>query len=263
MMNETMILSIRNLSKRFGGLVAIKDLDMNIYQGEIVGLIGPNGAGKSTIFNVISGFLSPTKGNCVFKETDITRLSPHARAKKGMARVFQGNVLFKDLTVLTNVLIGMRMRTNTGFLGSIVGSEYSHQLDGKMHDKAIEILEIMDLTDKTNAIARSLSHGNQRLLCLAIALASDPELLLLDEPVTGMNALEVSKMMSIIKMLRDKKGITSVLVEHNMKAVMNLCDRIYVISYGSKIAEGVPSVITSNPLVIEAYLGAEENATDN
>lgn len=255
------LLNICNLTKHFGGLTAVNDLNLKIYQGEIVGLIGPNGAGKSTVLNMISGTISQTKGMYTFKGKDITGLPPHRIAKKGIARVFQGNVLFRNLTVMTNVLVGIHLRNNIGFWGSFFGSSYSRNIEKIMYKKASETLMLVGLSDKADELAINLSHGNQRLLCLAVALASDPELLLLDEPVTGMNAEEVSAMVSIIRMLTDKKGITSIVVEHNMRAVMSLCDRIAVISYGTKIAEGSPEEITKNPTVIEAYLGAEKNVT--
>jgi len=255
------LLNICNLTKHFGGLTAVNDLNLKIYQGEIVGLIGPNGAGKSTVLNMISGAISVTKGMYTFKGKDITGLPPHRIAKKGIARVFQGNLLFRNLTVMTNVLVGIHLRNNIGFWGSFFGSSYSRNIEKIMYKKASETLMLVGLSDKTDELAINLSHGNQRLLCLAVALASDPELLLLDEPVTGMNAEEVSAMVSIIRMLTDKKGITSIVVEHNMRAVMSLCDRIAVISYGTKIAEGSPEEITKNPTVIEAYLGAEKNVT--
>lgn len=255
------LLNICNLTKHFGGLTAVNDLNLKIYQGEIVGLIGPNGAGKSTVLNMISGAISVTKGMYTFKGKDITGLPPHRIAKKGIARVFQGNVLFRNLTVMTNVLVGIHLRNNIGFWGSFFGSSYSRNIEKIMYKKASETLMLVGLSDKADELAINLSHGNQRLLCLAVALASDPELLLLDEPVTGMNAEEVSAMVSIIRMLTDKKGITSIVVEHNMRAVMSLCDRIAVISYGTKIAEGSPEEITKNPTVIEAYLGAEKNVT--
>jgi branched-chain amino acid transport system ATP-binding protein len=255
------LLNIRNLTKYFGGLVAINDLNLDVNQGEILGLIGPNGAGKTTVLNMISGSISPTKGKCIFKGENLTGLPPHRISHKGISRVFQGNVLFPNLTVMRNVLIGTHMRTNIGFFGSFFGSSYSRNLEKAMHEKIMEILMLVRLADKTDELAVNLSHGNQRLLCLAVALASDPELLLLDEPVTGMSAEEVSAMLSLIRMLREKRGITSIVVEHNMRAVMSLCDRIAVVSYGAKIAEGSPEEVAKNPAVIEAYLGAEQNAT--
>ncbi|MEJ2740399.1 MAG: ABC transporter ATP-binding protein [Dehalococcoidia bacterium] len=253
------LLDVCNLTKTFGGLTAINDLNISVVKGEILGLIGPNGAGKTTALNMISGSISPTRGKCTFKNEDITGLPPHRISKKGISRVFQGNVLFYNLTVMNNVLLGMHMRDNLGFWSSVINGAHSRNLDRKMYEKACDILELFGLADKTDEIAINLSHGNQRLLCMSIALASDPDLLLLDEPVSGMNDQEVTAMLSLIRKLQKNSGITIILVEHNMRAVMNLCDRIVVISYGAKIAEGSPGEITNNPVVIEAYLGTEDN----
>jgi branched-chain amino acid transport system ATP-binding protein len=255
------LLNICNLTKNFGGLAAVNGFNLDVYPGEILGLIGPNGAGKTTILNMICGSLSPTKGTCIFKGGNLIGLPPHKISKKGIARVFQGNVLFRNLTVTRNVLIGTHVRTNIGFWGSLFGSSHSSNLEKVIYEKTIKILDMIGLADKAGVLAANLSHGNQRLLCLAVALAGDPELLILDEPVTGMNAEEVLKMLSLIRMLREKRGITSIIVEHNMRAVMSLCERIAVVSYGTKIAEGSPEEITNNPAVIEAYLGAGQNAT--
>jgi branched-chain amino acid transport system ATP-binding protein len=252
------LLKIDNLTKHFGGLTAINDISLDVDQGDILGLIGPNGAGKSTLLNMISGSIPPTKGKIAFEGENVTGLPPHRLSKKGIARVFQGNVLFHNLTVMRNVLIGMHLRNNLGFISSLAGSSYSRKLEMVMYEKTMEILTWVGLANKADELAINLSHGNQRLLCLSVALASDPKLLLLDEPVTGMNAAEVSAMLSLIMMLRDKMGITSIVVEHNMQAVMSLCNRIVVISYGAKIAEGLPEEITNNTTVIEAYLGADE-----
>lgn len=255
------LLEISNLSKHFAGLIAVADLNLNVRQGEILGLIGPNGAGKTTIFNMISGTILPTSGKATFKSEDITKLSPHQIAQRGIARVFQGNVLFQNFTVMTNVLIGLHLHTNMGFWGALFGTSYSRSREKVLRERAMEILGLVGLSQKADELVVNLSHGNQRLLAFAIALATKPELLLLDEPVTGMNAEEVSAMVSIIRALRDERGITVVVVEHNMRAVMGLCDRIVVLSYGRKIAEGSPKEIAENPAVIEAYLGAEEDVT--
>jgi branched-chain amino acid transport system ATP-binding protein len=253
------LLDIRNLTKHFGGLAAINNLNIHVDQGEIFGIIGPNGAGKSTVMNMIGGSIKPTSGACIFKDENITGLPSHRISQKGISRVYQGNILFQNLTVLDNVIISTHMRNNSGFLGSLVGTRYSRNQDKNINKKATDILASVGLTDKIHELAVNLSHGNQRLLCLATALAGDPTLLLLDEPLTGMNTKEVSAMMSIVRMLRDEMGVTSIVVEHNMKAVMSLCDRIVVISYGSKIAEGPPKDVANNPIVIDAYLGAEQD----
>jgi branched-chain amino acid transport system ATP-binding protein len=253
------LLKIRKLTKHFEGLSAVNDFNLDVHQGEILGLIGPNGAGKSTILNMICGSILPTRGKCIFKNEHLTGLPPHRISQKGISRVFQGNVLFHNLTAVTNVIIGMHIRNNTGFWSSLIGSSYSRNLEKKMHEKAIGILASVGLANNADQLAVNLPHGNQRLLCLSVALASDPELLLLDEPVSGMSFEEVSAMLSLIRMLREKKGITIIVVEHNMRAVMSLCDRIVVVSYGVKIAEGSPEEITKDPAVIEAYLGAEQD----
>jgi len=255
------LLEVRGLTKHFGGLAAVSGLDFDVHEREILGIIGPNGAGKSTVFNMISGSISPTGGTLIFRDENITGLPPHQIAKRGITRVFQGNVLFPNFTVLTNVLIGLHLHTHLGLFGFLFGSPSAHLRENALYSMAMEILQWVGLAGEAEKIASSQPHGNQRLLCLAIALAAEPKLLLLDEPVTGMNAEEVLDMLATIKTLREKKGITCIVVEHNMKAVMGLCDRIVTISYGKKIAEGSPKEIAVHPAVIEAYLGAEQDAS--
>ena len=255
------LLEVRGLTKNFGGLAAVSGLDFDVNEGEILGIIGPNGAGKSTVFNMICGSISPTSGTLIFRKENITGLPPHQIAKRGITRLFQGNVLFHNFPVVTNVLIGLHLHTNLGLFGFLFGSPSAHRREKALYSKAMEILQWVGLAGEAEKIASSQPHGNQRLLCLAIALAAEPKLLLLDEPVTGMNDEEVSGMLATIKTLRKKKGVTSIVVEHNMKAVMGLCDRIVTISYGKKIAEGSPNEIAAHPAVIEAYLGAEQDAS--
>jgi len=255
------LLEVRGLSKDFGGLAAVADLDFDVNEGEIMGIIGPNGAGKSTVFNLISGAIPATRGTLVFRGENITNLPPHKRAGRGISRLFQGNVLFPNFTVATNVVAGLHLHTNLGLFGLLFGGPSARRKEKKLYSKAMEILEFVGLAGEADRIASSQPHGNQRHLCLAVALAADPKLLLLDEPVTGMNATEVAGMLDMIRTVRKEKGITCIVVEHNMKAVMGLCDRIVTISYGKKIAEGTPQEISSNPAVIEAYLGAEQHAT--
>jgi branched-chain amino acid transport system ATP-binding protein len=254
------LLEVRGLSKRFGGLDAVSELSFDVNQGEILGIIGPNGAGKSTIFNMICGNFKPTSGTLTFQGKKITGLSPHRVARRGIARVFQGNVLFPKSTALTNVLIGMHLHTKLSLFGFLFGGPGARRREKALHSRAMEILGLVGLADEPDRMASDLPHGNQRHLCLAVALAAEPKLLLLDEPVTGMNAGEVSEMLDLIKMLREKTELTLIVIEHNMKAVMGLCDRIVAISYGKKIAEGPPKEIANNPAVIEAYLGAEDDA---
>jgi branched-chain amino acid transport system ATP-binding protein len=257
------LLEVRNLAKRFGGLVAVHDLNLDVSEAEILGLIGPNGAGKTTVLSLVGGFLPPTKGKIVFKGEDITRLPPHRRARRGIARVFQRNVIFSSFTVLENVLVSFYLHTGKG-LTEMFFKKPSTLHKGKItYEKAMDILQFVGLSQQADELAINLPHGYQRRLCLAIALATEPKLILLDEPVTGMNVQEVATMMAMTKELRDKKGITSVVVEHNMRALIGLCDRIVVLNYGKKIAEGSPKEIVENPVVIEAYLGVEEDDTGN
>ena len=255
------LLEVRGLTKIFGGLTAVSDLDFDVAEGEILGIIGPNGAGKSTIFNMIGGSLKPTSGTLTFQGKNVTGLAPHKISQRGIARVFQGNVLFPSSTVITNVLMGMHLHTKLSFFGFLLGSPSARRREKALYSRSMEILELVGLADEADEIASSQPHGNQRHVCLAIALAAEPKLLLLDEPVTGMNAEEVSVMLDTVRMLRQEKGITLIVVEHNMKAVMGLCDRIVTINYGKKICEGSPEATCANPAVIEAYLGAEDDAT--
>jgi branched-chain amino acid transport system ATP-binding protein len=255
------LLEVSGLTKHFGGLAAVSQLDFEVKNKEILGMIGPNGAGKSTVFNMLGGSINPTSGKVIFRGDNITGLPPHKIAGKGITRVFQGNILFPNFTVVKNVLIGLHLQAGIGLFGFLFGHPSAKRREYALYLKAMEILEMVGLADVADEIASKQPHGKQRMLGLAIAMASEPKLLLLDEPVTGMNAEEVKAMIKMIKALRNKKGVTCIVVEHNMKAIMDLCDRIVTISYGKKIAEGTPREISENPIVIEAYLGAEHNVS--
>lgn len=250
------LLRIWHVSVHFGGLEAIHNLDFDLDQGEIRGLVGPNGAGKTTLFNVISGVYRPTSGRIVFKGKDITGLKPHVVAKMGIVRTFQGTILFKKFSVLKNVLVGCHLHSKFNFWGALINTPATIKSESDNEKKAMEILEFMGLFKYKDEMAMNLPHGHQRALGVSIALAAKPELLMLDEPMTGMNAEETAEMMGLIKKIRDR-GINILLIEHDMRAVMGLCDRITVLNFGKKIAEGSPDEIKGNKDVSEAYLGSE------
>ncbi|OEU82067.1 MAG: hypothetical protein BA865_14375 [Desulfobacterales bacterium S5133MH4] len=255
------LLEIRNLSKFFGGLAAVLGLDLNICQREIVGLIGPNGAGKSTVLNMIGGTLLPNQGQMTFQGEDVTKLTSHQMTQRGIARVFQENLLFSSFTVLENVRVGFHLKSGIGPTNVFLKTHSYRRQEKVLQDKALQTLQFVGLAEYAHELAINLPHGRQRLLALAIALATQPKLILLDEPVTGMNAEEVENMLSMIRAMRDERGVTCIIIEHNLRAVMGLCDRIAVLNFGKKIAEGAPGEIVENPAVMEAYLGTEEDVT--
>jgi branched-chain amino acid transport system ATP-binding protein len=255
-LNKMELLKIDKLSMHFGGLKAIQNLDMSIQKGQIKGLIGPNGAGKTTLFNVISGAYKQTYGTITFKGKDISTLKPYQTAGLGLVRTFQEITQFKNFSVLKAVMIGCHLNSGYNFFSALFNTPYMKRQEARNREKSMEILEFMGLAELKDELALNLPNGHQRALGISVALAAKPDLLLLDEPVTGMNPEETDEMMKLINKIRDK-GISILIIEHDMKVVMGLCDEICVINFGTKIAEGSPKEIQTNKKVLEAYLGSE------
>jgi len=249
------VLKIEGLTKYFGGLAAVSGLDMSVNSGDIAGLIGPNGAGKTTVFNLVTGFLRPTKGRVTFEGKDITVKKPHSIAEKGMVRTFQATNIFPDFTVLKNIVLACHLKPKIGLWETVLHTRSSQHKEKDILQRSQKILGMVGMEAMADITAGTLAHGHKRLLGIAIALAAEPKLLLLDEPLSGMNAEEVSETMRVINRLW-QSGITILLIEHNMRAAMNLCQRIVVLNFGKKIAEGSPEEIKGNNDVIQAYLGA-------
>lgn len=249
------LLKTTNVVKRFGGLVAVNKMTFSVDEGRIVSIIGPNGAGKTTFFNTLTGIYTPEEGQIQFKDHTLIGLRPDQVAATGIARTFQNIRLFGSMTVIENILVGMHLRLKQGAIDTIVRSKKFNKEENEAEQHAKELMEYVGLKNVGNELARNLPYGGQRRIEIARALAADPTLLLLDEPTAGMNPNETEEAIKLFRRIRDEKGITILLIEHDMRVVMNISEHISVMDYGEKIAEGSPQEIRSNQRVIEAYLG--------
>lgn len=254
---KTMVLTAKELTRRFGGVVAVNNLSFSVSQGEIFGFIGPNGAGKTTLFNLITGLIPPSSGELIYQGQVISQLKPHQIARLGIARTFQNIRLFGELSVLDNVIIARHLHTQSNIMDGVLGLPLAVKEEENSRQKALELLTLIGLDNRTAEKAKNLAYGDQRRLEIARALALEPQILLLDEPAAGMNLSEKQQLSEFIRYLRDRFHFTIIIIEHHVPLVMGLCDRIAVLDFGQLIALGKPSIVRNNPEVIAAYLGDE------
>ena len=253
----TEIIRVDGISKHFGGIRALHEVSLSVYQGEILGLIGPNGAGKTTLFNILTGLYTASSGQLWFGTQSMAGMKPHQVLQLGIARTFQNIRLFAEMSALENVMVGRHARTHAGVIGAILRNRSTCAEEAAIRQRAHELLALVGIIRHSNTLAKNLSYGDQRRLEIARALATDPQVLALDEPAAGMNPAERDTLKQLIRTLRDQLGLTLIVIEHDVKLMMSLCDRIAVLDFGEKIAEDIPTQIRTNPRVITAYLGAE------